>query len=618
MKSLRVPVLLLSALMSANSAAQTAAVHSLSADLKRYYFASPEAEIAAHAELDSALQRFQFYKGEPTTGTRLLHEWQAYDQIRRLHHLHGGYLHLRCAQNRKDPACEAQQKLDALVESKTAFLDSQMLAIPPARLKSLFASQTGLQRYRFAIDDMRRDAGHILAGEQEALLDALQPELSDWQYDLYGQIVNGISFGTIPIESGALDVIRQRSALASNPDAHVREEAFKRRLNGFASQRDLLAFSLIHTVKAQDALARIHHYPDAPARKYSSLYMNPAQTRALLDEMAKHGNVAKRFEQIRTHDFEEAYKSPMQAWDLLAPQPGFVPPITPLAEAPHIFHEAFAGLGHEYPAAFDAILDPANGRADVVPGGAPNRYQGGFSIGFSGSTSILFFGRYDGTFKDLSVIAHEGGHATHRDLMSAHAVAPSYAHGPSFLFESFAMFNELILADYMAEHTADPRLQRYYLERWLGIKGLDAFYGAQDALLEQRIYDGVSAGTVRGADDLDRLTTEVNSQFSIFPGTTPDLRNSWATVSLMFEDPLYDVNYVYGGLLALKYFQLYKANREEFVPRYVALLKNGFDAPPAELLRRFLNIDLAAPSLLRDDLGLLDQRLKLLEASPPR
>jgi oligoendopeptidase F len=200
-------------------------------------------------------------------------------------------------------------------------------------------------------------------------------------------------------------------------------------------------------------------------------------------------------------------------------------------------------------------------------------------------------------------------------LMTANNVAPLYAEGPSFLFESFAAFNELVLADYMAEHSDDPRMRRYYREQWMSIKGLDAFYGAQDALLEQRIYDGVSAGSIRGEDDLDKLTEQVDGRFSAFPTTTPELRNRWAAVSLMYEDPLYDVNYVYGGLLALKYYQLYTANREEFVPRYIALLKNGFDASPAALLKRFLNIDLFDSSLLADDLDLLNRRLNELETS---
>jgi len=160
-------------------------------------------------------------------------------------------------------------------------------------------------------------------------------------------------------------------------------------------------------------------------------------------------------------------------------------------------------------------------------------------------------------------------------------------------------------------------LQRFYREQWMRIKGLDAFYGAQDALLEQKIYEGVSTGAIRGPDDLERVSVQVDEQFSTFSATTPDLRNRWAAVSLMYEDPLYDVNYVYGGLLALKYFQLYSTNREQFLPRYIALLKNGFDAPPGVLLKHFLNIELFDGSLLSDDLVLLNRRLDQLETSAP-
>jgi len=156
-------------------------------------------------------------------------------------------------------------------------------------------------------------------------------------------------------------------------------------------------------------------------------------------------------------------------------------------------------------------------------------------------------------------------------------------------------------------------LKRYYREQWMGIKGLDAFYGAQDALLEQAIYDGVATGTVRNADDLDKLTVKIDSQFSGFPASTPEMKTRWAMVSLMYEDPLYDANYVYGGLLALKYYYLYRTRHDWFVPRYLALLKNGFDAPPAELLKRFLEIDLSGSGLLDDGLAVLNSRLRELE-----
>jgi oligoendopeptidase F len=616
LKTMNCLTLLLYGAMSVAAAAQVPPEgQALTADLGRYYFSSPEAETAARADLDSAMKRLGKFQGQMNTGQQLLAALQSYEEVLKLYRHHEAYLRLRCSLNRKDPACEANGELGSEINAETAFLMPEILAIPKEQLQAFQAAQPGLKSYQFAIEDIRRDAPHVLPNAEQSFLDRLHPEIADWQYDLYEQILAGISFGMVQTATGPLDVVRQRNLLASHTDARVREEAFKRRLDGFASRRDLLAFALIHTVKAQDSLAKAHHYPDAPTRKYESMYLDPSQTRALLASMAQHGEIVKRFEKIRAADFERSNHAEFRAWDLAAPQPDFALPSTPLRGVPGIFHQAFTDLGAEYQEAFDALLNPLNGRADVLPGGAVNRYSAGFSVGFRGSTSILFVGRYDGTYKDLSVIAHEGGHATHRSLMAAHGVAPLYANGPSFIFESFAVFNELVLADYLAEHADEPRLQRFYREQWMRIKGLDAFYGAQDALLEQQIYEGVAQGTIRGSDDLDRVTLQVDEQFSIFPATTPELRNRWAAVSLMYEDPLYDVNYVYGGLLALKYFYLYSANREQFVPRYIALLKNGFDAPPAVLLKQFLKIDLLDGSLLSDDLALLNRRLDQLEAS---
>jgi oligoendopeptidase F len=68
-------------------------------------------------------------------------------------------------------------------------------------------------------------------------------------------------------------------------------------------------------------------------------------------------------------------------------------------------------------------------------------------------------------------------------------------------------------------------------------------------------------------------------------------------------------------LLALKYYDLYTTKRDWFLPRYVALLKNGFDKPPAEMLHQFLEIDFTGSELLKGDLDLLGRRLDQLEVT---
>jgi oligoendopeptidase F len=63
-------------------------------------------------------------------------------------------------------------------------------------------------------------------------------------------------------------------------------------------------------------------------------------------------------------------------------------------------------------------------------------------------------------------------------------------------------------------------------------------------------------------------------------------------------------------------YQLYSIRREWFVPRYIALLKNGFNQPPTELLNQFLGIDLTGQAVLNDDLESLNRRPDEMEADP--
>ena len=89
-------------------------------------------------------------------------------------------------------------------------------------------------------------------------------------------------------------------------------------------------------------------------------------------------------------------------------------------------------------------------------------------------------------------------------------------------------------------------------------------------------------------------------------------------IGLMYEDPFYDINYVYGVLLALEFYEMYTRDPEHFVPRYIALMRNGFDAPPATLLKRFLDLDLHDPRLLSNALSVLERKVNLLEESYQR
>jgi oligoendopeptidase F len=224
-------------------------------------------------------------------------------------------------------------------------------------------------------------------------------------------------------------------------------------------------------------------------------------------------------------------------------------------------------------------------------------------------------GGYEGYYNDVRVLMHESTHAVHRQLMNNKGVLPACANGPHYLFESFAIFHELLLPDFLYRQESDPSRRRYILEQFFEGKGMAMFFVAQDAALEQAIHDGVAQGRIGDADSLDLLTKQINKRYSIWSDDQPELDGRWMTNSLFYEDPLYEINYVYGSLLALRYYDMFERDRDWFISRYIELMQNGFDAPPAVLLDRFLGLDLNdTASLIAGAVGLLERKIQLLEA----
>ena len=82
---------------------------------------------------------------------------------------------------------------------------------------------------------------------------------------------------------------------------------------------------------------------------------------------------------------------------------------------------------------------------------------------------------------------------------------------------------------------------------------------------------------------------------------------------LMYEDPLYLVNYMYAGLLSLQYYKMFKENPKAFLPKYISLMENGFDAPPDVLLKR-IGIDMNDPALVDNAVTLLTPMVNALAA----
>ena len=575
---------------------QTAQYH---INFARLFFASPEAEKAERAELEATLKDLESLKGKiEKSADNLQRAIQLNDRLQIQYQRHYSYLYLRNAVNTKDETSLAESSaLEAEFTARTAFLRQELMRLADQPLATFVAQQPSLKKYLFAIESLRRYRPYTLSLKEEELLSATEPLNNDWQYELYKRLIAHTPFG----------------AVRSADDPKAREEGFKSRYAGFASQRDLYAFTLMRLAAAGNRLAQLRHYEDAASRAYFGRYWSKEEVNDLFDQLTRQADLYKRYQLLRADHVKKISGSEeAHLWDLSAQPAGLQLPRFTIDQASQIMRDALAPLGAEYGEELARLLDPANGRMDIVPG--INRKSGGFSKGFVGFDSVFYSRGFAGSYNDVRVLTHESTHAIHRQLMNRNHVLPASASGPNYLFESFAIFNELLLPDYLGSHETDPIRKQYYLEQFLEGKGMIMFVAAPEAALEQAIYDGVAQGRIKGADEIDALTKGVYSRFSIWPDKHDELKNEWMRISLMYEDPFYYINYVYGGLLALKFYELYARDSKQFLPRYLALMRNGFDAPPGALLKRFLDIDLKDPRLVSDTCRILEGKLQRLDA----
>jgi oligoendopeptidase F len=269
-------------------------------------------------------------------------------------------------------------------------------------------------------------------------------------------------------------------------------------------------------------------------------------------------------------------------------------------------------MGAEYAAQYARLFDPSSGRLEWCRADTCDR--AGFSVGYAGVTSGLFYGSYAGDVNSIRAVAHEAAHAVHRQLMAESQPLAVYNDGPKFVFESVAIFNGFLTLDHLYQTAHSAAARAYYLNRFLDDATFEVWGSAKETDLEQSMYAAAERGNLHDAADLDALTLRVFRRYMPQPSLDPRMRVYWAHDRLYFTDPNYDVNYLFAGLLALEYMHRFEGDPRGFPRRYLAFLRNGFTDTPQALERKFLGIDLDDPErLVKDAAELIGRRAGILE-----
>ena len=585
---------MLSTLFLALAVAASPAAPSYRVDLS-HYFASADAEAAQRATVLADLDRFVADAATPpATPAALLAFVQADDRLRRQLRLHALYVHLRAAEDTGDrAAAAADNALDAAADRLRVARRRALRQLGQPAAERFIATEAALAPWKALVDDEFQGPATSPANEQ-AIAVLAQPALASLS-DAYANL-----------RRGALAAARGASTPADPAAAvHAKWAPWQSNAPAFAAL-------LVPSVMLQDGQARLQGYANAAEAAYAREGLTASQVHGVLDAVRASPAWSRYTALVARIAARRLGIAPdrVAPWQLEA-DAAWQAPALAIPDAVARILEAERTVGPTYAAQFERLLDPANARVDWCRDPACD--DGGFSVGAPGASSALFYGAFDGSLDSVRAVAHEAAHAVHRQFMSEHQPIAAYQAGPKFMFESFALFNELMLFDHLQRSAPDRTARAALLRHFIDDAAFQVFGSARETALEERLHADIVSGQARSAADLDARTLAVFADYTPEPLRHDDAKAFWARNKLFFIDPFYDTNYLFAGVLALAYLRQFERDPRDFERRYVALLENGFDAPPQALLQRFMHIDLAdGAGLVRDASALIDERTAAL------
>lgn len=493
------------------------------------------------------------------------------------------------------------------VQTQTAFIEPELLALPEDKLANWLTTSPALQEFAVEIKRMRLQRGHVLKTSEEALLNRLNRTL-DSAEEIYNTLNDAdLKFGQIKDEHGQWVELTHgnRSQYTESMDRSVRQAAVKAYAKPYHDLRNTFAQTFNSFVSSQNAQAEIRHYQSARQAALTPHQIDEQVYDTLVTTVNDHLDLAHRWYAIKQRtlgisDFSQA--------DLNVPLAGNEVMKTTFSQGKELTLAALAVLGDDY---VKGLQTEFNQRwIDVAEN--KGKRSGGYQVSVYDGNPFILLNWTDKLYSTF-VLAHESGHAMH-SWFSQHHQPAQYADAPIFLAEVASTFNENILTEYLlAKYQDDPQIQLYVLEESINGYIGSIFRQTQFAEFEHQAYQAEQDGQTLTADYLDQLSTELlhryyGPQVSLLAGGASQ---SWAYVPHFYMN-YYVYQYATSWAASSSLAQQVWAGQTGALDRYLGFLKSGSSKDPIETMQA-AGIDMTGRAYLDQALKMFAERLDQIE-----